>query len=394
MVRPSGPVVVRVPAQVPPAQAAVPCRVKVRPPGPVRCTERAQAPPAQEPATCKLEIPRHPATLRDRLQPRASAVVQVAVSARPSAARAKGRTGFVRGIGISPCLPPGADGNGESLALEFHRLINRASRNVAKGHGRVTECKNRPRTVVDASRRPDTAGMASSILVVEDDPDIGRLVCDLLRREGFAVDLADAADAMDAALARARPDLMILDVMLPGEDGLSICRRIRASGALPILMLTAKSEEIDRVLGLELGADDYLVKPFGPRELLARVRALLRRAAASNPMPATRAYAFEGFAIDLDARQLATAAGEPVALTSAEFDLLACLVQRPRRVLTRDQILDWTRGRTSEPFDRTVDMLISRLRRKLELAGGTAELIATVRNGGYLFSPHVRPAGP
>ncbi|MBI1219908.1 MAG: response regulator [Rhodobacteraceae bacterium] len=230
------------------------------------------------------------------------------------------------------------------------------------------------------------------LLIVEDDPDIRRLVTGMLRREGFTVDEAEDGAGLDAALLRQRPDLLILDLMLPGEDGLSICRRLRASETLPILMLTAKSDEIDRVLGLEMGADDYLVKPFSPRELLARVRALLRRANMGPPAPANRCLLFDRFVIDLDARQLATEPDEPITLTSAEFDLLACLVQRPRRVLTRDQILDFTRGRQADPFDRTVDMLISRLRRKLEAASPGSNLISTVRNGGYLFTAIVRAA--
>lgn len=231
---------------------------------------------------------------------------------------------------------------------------------------------------------------AATILIVEDDPDIRQLVAELMRKEGFAVEEAEDASAMDAVLARNRPDLMILDLMLPGEDGLSICRRIRTRDGVPILMLTAKSEEIDRVVGLEMGADDYLPKPFGPRELLARVRAVLRRSSAGPAAPPTRRFGFEGFVIDLDARQLADGSGGILTLTSAEFDLLACFVQRPRRVLTRDQLLDWTRGRASEPFDRTVDMLVSRLRRKLDAANPGATLISTVRNGGYLFTVPVR----
>jgi len=234
------------------------------------------------------------------------------------------------------------------------------------------------------------AAAIATILVVEDDPDIRQLVGDLLTREGFAVEPAQDAAAMDLAMARLRPDLVILDLMLPGEDGLSICRRLRAAEPVPILMLSAKGDEIDRVVGLEMGADDYLTKPFGPRELLARVRALLRRGQAPA-RPSERRFGFSGFVIDLDARQLADSDAAPVALTSGEFDLLACLIQRPRRVLSRDQILDWTRGRSAEPFDRTVDMLMSRLRRKLEAASPGSNLIATVRNGGYLFTAVVRP---
>ncbi|UOM33920.1 response regulator [Acuticoccus sp. I52.16.1] len=231
----------------------------------------------------------------------------------------------------------------------------------------------------------------TTVAVVEDDTDIRDLVASLLRGEGYAVECAGDGPALDAVLARVRPDLIILDVMLPGEDGLAICRRIRAHDQVPILMLTAKSDEIDRVLGLEMGADDYVVKPFGPRELVARVRARLRRAAEPAATRPNRRLAFDRFVIDLDARQLATEDGEDVALTTGEFDLLACFVGAPRRVLTRDYILDKIRGRDADPFDRTVDMLVSRLRRKLEQASPGTALVGTVRNGGYLFTATVRP---
>jgi DNA-binding response OmpR family regulator len=232
-----------------------------------------------------------------------------------------------------------------------------------------------------------------TIVVVEDDAEIQRLVHDLLSQEGFAVETASSGAALDEILLRLRPDLILLDLMLPGEDGLAICRRLRQGGDLPILMLTAKADPIDRVVGLEIGADDYLTKPFSPRELLARVRALLRRTRGLGPSPeAQRRYTFEGLTIDLDARLLVNAASEPVPLTSAEFELLSCFVLRPRRVLSRDQLLDWTRGRTAEPFDRTIDVTISRLREKIEAAVPGLNPITTVRNNGYLFVPAVKPA--
>lgn len=231
------------------------------------------------------------------------------------------------------------------------------------------------------------------ILVVDDDPEIRRLVSEFLSREGFEVEGASDGAEMDAVLARRRPDLIVLDLMMPGEDGLSICRRLRGAGGPAILMLTAKSDEIDRVVGLEMGADDYLPKPFGPRELLARIRAVLRRISDTpQGAPPSRRYGFERFVIDLDARQLVYDNAAAITLTSGEFDLLACFVERPRRVLSRDQILDRLRGRGAEPFDRTVDMLVSRLRRKLGEASPDIEYISTVRNGGYLFTPVVRPA--
>jgi two-component system, OmpR family, response regulator len=230
------------------------------------------------------------------------------------------------------------------------------------------------------------------IAIVEDDEEIQRLVRDLLAQEGFVVETAPKGTALDQMLARLRPDLIVLDLMLPGEDGLAICRRLRKSDDIPILMLTAKADAIDRVVGLEIGADDYLTKPFNPRELLARIRALLRRSRGLAPSPdRQRRYEFEGLTIDLDARLLTNSASEPIPLTSAEFELLACFVTRPRRVLSRDQLLDWTRGRSAEPFDRTIDVTISRLRKKIEAAVPGLNPITTVRNNGYLFVPTVKP---
>jgi two-component system OmpR family response regulator len=231
-----------------------------------------------------------------------------------------------------------------------------------------------------------------TILLVEDDREIRTLLRDLLEAEGFVVEAAAGGAAMDRILARLTPDIVVLDLMLPGEDGLAICRRLRARGNLPILMLTAKSEDVDRIIGLELGADDYLGKPFNPRELLARIRAILRRA---GPAPSIdgprRRLGFAGFMVDLDARNVETAQGARVPLTSAEFDLLACFIERPQRVLSRDLLLDWTRGRSADPFDRTIDVTVSRLRRKLETADPSGiGLVTTIRNGGYLFAAEVR----
>src|SRR5262245_64798809 len=182
------------------------------------------------------------------------------------------------------------------------------------------------------------------ILFVEDDRDIRSLLADFLAREGFGVEVAEDGAAADRVLARMQPDLVILDIMLPGEDGLSVCRRLRARSAVPIIMLTAKSDDIDRIVGLELGADDYLGKPFNPRELLARIRAVLRRTDRTASAPeARRRRSFATFIVDLDARSVDTKGGARVPLTSAEFDLLACFIERPRRVITRDQLLAWTR---------------------------------------------------
>ena len=242
-------------------------------------------------------------------------------------------------------------------------------------------------SAIPASAAP-TSGKI--ILIVEDDREIRSLLADFLEREGYAPRVAANGQAMDAVLATQQPDLVLLDIMLPGEDGLSICRRLRSRGDLPILMLTAKGDDVDRIVGLEVGADDYLAKPFNPRELLARIRAVLRRAAHPVAVEAAaprRMVGFAGLQADLDARILQGADGTEVDLTSAEFDLLACFLERPRRVLSRDQLLDWTRGRSADPFDRTIDVSVSRLRRKLAAVTPDAtQLIKTVRNGGYLFS--------
>lgn len=226
------------------------------------------------------------------------------------------------------------------------------------------------------------------ILLVEDDDEVRTLVTGLIEKEGYRVAAVADARAMDAALSHVSPALVVLDVMLPGEDGLSICRRLHMTLGVPILMLTAKADEIDRVVGLEMGADDYLTKPFGPRELIARIRALLRRAGERAPSPAAPAsrMGFDGFSIDFDTRTVLTPDGGPLQLTSAEFDLLTCFVKRPRRVLSRETILDFVHGRNADPFDRSVDMLVSRLRKKLDAVRGGAGLITTIRNGGYLFT--------
>lgn len=230
-----------------------------------------------------------------------------------------------------------------------------------------------------------------TILIVEDDREIRSLLADFLGREGFKTTCAADGAAMDKALDHARPDLVVLDIMLPGEDGLSICRRLRAKGNLPILMLTARGEDVDRIIGLEIGADDYLPKPFNPRELLARIRAILRRVDSAGVKEAKSRLAFCALLADLNSRSVVTAGGASIDLTSAEFDLLVCFLERPKRVLSRDQLLDWTRGRSADPFDRTIDVSVSRLRRKLFGADPAArQIIKTVRNGGYLFAADVQ----
>ena len=232
----------------------------------------------------------------------------------------------------------------------------------------------------------------SLIAVVEDDPEIRSLVSGLLKREGFEVEACANAAELDRVIERRRIDLVVLDVMMPGEDGLSVCRRLRARGDMPILMVTAKSDDIDRIIGLEVGADDYLPKPFNPRELLARVRAILRRTRAMHRVPTNaprEVYRFAGWSLDAGSRDFHNPSGQSVPLTGGEFDLLLVLLQHPQRVLNRDQLLDWTRGRSAAAYDRTIDVQLSRLRRKLGDDPVEPAIIRTVRGGGYLFAPPV-----
>ena len=231
------------------------------------------------------------------------------------------------------------------------------------------------------------------ILFVEDDGEIRALVARFLGDNSFRVTVARDGKEMDRALAVSRIDLLILDIMLPKEDGLSLCRRVRATSALPIIMLTARGSEIERVVGLEMGADDYLTKPFSTFELLARIRAVLRRAqsvpSAPRDQQSTR-LTFAGWKLDLGSRRLHAADGTRVALTGGEFELLVAFCEHPNRVLTRDQLLDLTRSRAPSLFDRSIDVQVSRLRRKLRSPNN--EIIRTIRNEGYLFVPAVTRA--
>ncbi len=223
------------------------------------------------------------------------------------------------------------------------------------------------------------------ILVVDDDPALRDLLQAYLTDTGFVVDLAEDGQAMQEAMQRAMPDAIVLDLMLPGSDGLALTRELRTRSQVPILMLSARGEEIDRVVGLELGADDYLAKPFSPRELLARLRALLRRAQAA-PATVSARDCFGPYRLDRAARRL-LADDVDVALTSAEYDLIEVLIDRPGRVLTRDILLDLLKGYDRDPYDRTVDLRVARLRRKIEPDPAHPAYIRTVRGLGYLFNP-------
>ena len=226
------------------------------------------------------------------------------------------------------------------------------------------------------------------VLLVDDDPEIRQLIGQFLEQHGFRVAAAANGAEMDRLLVVERPALIILDLMLPGEDGLSICRRLSAADGIPVIMLSALGEDTDRIVGLELGADDYLPKPCNPRELLARVRAVLRRRESAEEPSGGGAYRFAGWQLDLRRRELRSPAGVVMALSSGEFRLLTAFLQSPLRVLTRDQLLDLARGPNSDSFDRAIDVQISRLRKKLSGRDGE-DLIVTVRSEGYMFA--VRP---
>ncbi len=229
------------------------------------------------------------------------------------------------------------------------------------------------------------------ILIVDDDPGIRDVISEFLGRHGYRVSEASDARGMEIALQRGPVDLVVLDVMMPGEDGLSICRRLAGQPGGPgIVMLSAMGEDTDRIVGLELGADDYLPKPCNPRELLARVRAVLRRKQEpkGDNDQVGAACEFAGWRLDLVRRELRSAQGVIVNLSSGEFSLLRAFVERPQRVLTRDQLLDMARGPDTEAYDRAIDVQISRLRKKLDDGSGN-EIIRTIRNEGYMFSPKV-----
>jgi two-component system, OmpR family, response regulator len=231
------------------------------------------------------------------------------------------------------------------------------------------------------------------LLLVDDDEDILSLLTNFFRKHGHAVSVAEDGDGMFAALEQHKIDLVILDVMLKHEDGFSLCRRLRATSTLPIIMLTAVADHTDRVVGLELGADDYLTKPFDQRELLARVKAVLRRtaalAAAPKPDETRPVLCFAGWRLDVVRRELRSADNTLVLLSGGEFDLLLAFVEHPRRVLTREQLIDLARGSTHVAYDRSIDVQVSRLRYKLEQDAKNPSLIRTIRNAGYMFLPEV-----
>jgi two-component system, OmpR family, response regulator len=253
--------------------------------------------------------------------------------------------------------------------------------------------------MLDAARRGVryTAAMerADHVLVVDDDAEIRKLLGEYLERNGFRVSLATDGAEMRRALDRSRPDLVVLDLMLPGESGLTLCRDLRVESSLPVIMLTARAEEVDRIVGLEMGADDYLAKPFSPRELLARIRSILRRARGLTGPERSAAHQlrFAGWTLDLAARQLVAPDGVVVALSGAEFKLLSVFAEHPNRVLDRNQLMDLTVGRDGSPFDRSIDVQVSRLRLRLRDDAREPRIIKTVRNEGYVLAAAVERLG-
>jgi len=230
------------------------------------------------------------------------------------------------------------------------------------------------------------------LLVVDDERAIREPLAAYLAKEGYRVTQAAGAEAARAALVAYAIDLVVLDIMMPGEDGFSLCRFIRAGGEVPVVLLTAKSDDTDRIVGLEIGADDYMVKPFNPRELVARIKGILRRAgggAVRQRAPEAASYAFGSWVLKAGERALVGADGVAVPLSTGEFNLLLTLVTHPRAVLTRDQLLDLTQGREAAAFDRSIDNQVSRLRRKIEEDPKEPKLLKTVWGGGYTLAAEV-----
>jgi two-component system, OmpR family, response regulator len=230
------------------------------------------------------------------------------------------------------------------------------------------------------------------ILCVEDDAEIAHMMGEILKENGLSPVFVGSAANMDGELQRQDFDLVVLDVMLPDEDGLSICQRLRRQSSIPIIMVTARGEDIDRILGLELGADDYVTKPFNSRELIARIRALLRRAASENTPPRPRPMTFLGWRIDPTTRELHDPTGLRITLTSAEFDLLLAFCRHPGQVLSREQLIELVHGGLVGSVERSIDVHISRIRQKIEPDPKDRSMIKTVRLGGYVFTPQVELA--
>jgi two-component system OmpR family response regulator len=235
------------------------------------------------------------------------------------------------------------------------------------------------------------ASMEKHILVIDDDREIRTLLGEYLQRNGYRVSLAPDGRMLARTLAQRAVDLLVLDLMLPGVDGLTLCRELRARSRLPVLILSARAEEVDRIVGLEMGADDYLVKPFNPRELLLRIRAILARAKLTEPTPPAGEYRFEGHRLDLTRRELVRADGASFPLSGAEFLLLTIFLARPQRVLSRDLLVELTQGREAPAYDRSIDVRVSRLRHLLD-DFRDPRLLQTVYGEGYVLAARVEHA--
>ena len=239
----------------------------------------------------------------------------------------------------------------------------------------------------------EAAGASLHVLAVDDDPSVRQMIVDYLGDNDIRVTVLPDGREIAAVLARDVIDLVILDLKLPGEDGMQIARSLRADSDIPIIMLTGRKEEADRVMALELGADDYLTKPFSPRELLARIRALLRRARGretiAEGLAKIRAYRFAGWELNVRLRRLTSPGGDNVPITNSEFNLLVAFLAAPKRVLSRERLLDLSRLHNDEVYDRAIDVQVGRLRRKLVRTGGGNELIQTERGAGYVFTADV-----
>jgi two-component system, OmpR family, response regulator len=247
---------------------------------------------------------------------------------------------------------------------------------------------------MDVNEPAATLKSSVHVLAVDDDPSVRQMIADYLVDNDIRVTTLPNGSGVDDVIARGSVDLLILDLKMPGEDGMQIVRRLRERWNLPVIMLTGRKEEADRVMGLELGADDYLTKPFSPRELLARIRALLRRSRAretvADGLAKVRSYRFAGWELNTRLRRLTSPHGETIATTNSEFNLLAAFLSAPQRVLSREQLLDLSRLHNDEVYDRSIDVQVGRLRRKLEPEGSThAPLIRTERGAGYVFAAEV-----
>jgi DNA-binding response OmpR family regulator len=246
---------------------------------------------------------------------------------------------------------------------------------------------------MDMSQPPMSSIKTAHVLAIDDDPSVRQMIADYLGDNEVRVTAVASGREIAEIMARETIDLVVLDLRLPGEDGMQIAQKLREESDVPIIMLTGRKDEADRVMGLELGADDYLTKPFSPRELLARIRALLRRSRAQETvaegLARIRAYRFVGWELNVRLRRLTTPGGESVALTNSEFNLLAAFLAAPQRVLSRDQLLSLSRLHNDEVYDRSIDVQVGRLRKKLETATPRQTLIRTERGAGYVFTASV-----